>query len=382
MTKTKSFTAALKRWESLADNSEDKLHYLAIHDGDREKAKWAFLRDKTEQKVVHSRSSEEFASISSRPDVTKGFVKKFELQLNKLFNGLPLPIRNLTDGNCRFWALWLGLVLFPNIAFKTIMLAPQFHQDPSFARMTINTFCVFSILAFVILIKSFLKMTSRGEKFRQFAAIILLVTLANFLLNLPLIVEMNSNESSANSSIQTSYDSAQHVGSGLVLVGEQEEKCAKKVNRHLKFYLGSLGDYAVFDTHQLDKWRNQNRKPSSMTGQIYGNFKWKIEQVKTIYGWEWSNPDIGEYAVLDVLLEGILFANPNAQREYAYEDAIRPLVRVGFNTNTYKVKRLRYYCEPSGILAEMYDELKAETYLTPYTDKKRFFRFLKTLVSF
>ena len=102
MTKTKSFTEALKRWENLAENSEEKLHYLAIYDGDREKAKWAFLRDKTEQKIAQSRSSEEPASIGSKPDVTKGFVKRFELQLNKLFNGLPIPIKNLMDGNCRF----------------------------------------------------------------------------------------------------------------------------------------------------------------------------------------------------------------------------------------------------------------------------------------
>ena len=382
MTKTKSFTEALKRWENLAENSEEKLHYLAIYDGDREKAKWAFLRDKTEQKIAQSRSSEEPASIGSKPDVTKGFVKRFELQLNKLFNGLPIPIKNLMDGNCRFWVLWFGLVFFPNIAFKVITLAPQFDQDPSFARMTINTFCVFSILAFFILIKSFLKMTSRGERFRQVAAIILLITLVNFLISFPSIVNINSKDPSANSNTQIHYNSAKHTDAGIILVSKEEETCKKSVTNHLKNYFGfpKFGDYSWQPTHPLDRMTNR-RKPSLPSHQSYGGFEWKIEQVKTIDGTEWQKGAHGEFVMLDVRLEGILSANPNPDRKYAYEEATNELVRNGFNTNTRNLKRLRYFCNSFGPIG-FNTGLNAYFRIEPLTDKKRLLRFFRSLVSF
>ena len=98
------YSERLELWNSLSETSNEKIKYLALFDGDEEKAKWAFIREGTKSTHWTRFSAPTF----------------FDMYLESS----PTFAKKILSGNIPFWRSYVALIVAPNILFR-VLLADQ-----------------------------------------------------------------------------------------------------------------------------------------------------------------------------------------------------------------------------------------------------------------
>ena len=168
----------MTRWNSLSDTSNDKIKYLAMFDGDEEKAKWAFIRDgvKLERQ-------------------TKFFAPKF---FNMSEESSPTFAKKILSGNLPFWRSYVALIVVPNILFK-VLLADQ-SLTLSGLKAALSVYYLLSIVAVILLTASAFKLHKEANKYAKIALGLMLLSVGSIVYQTPSVIDVfSANQHSSHS---------------------------------------------------------------------------------------------------------------------------------------------------------------------------------------
>lgn len=320
---------ALKVWENLRDNEEEKLVYLAKFDGDVEKAKWAFIRDKTKTSSIGNITS----TIS-----------------------LPTPILAVLSGQVYFWKLWLLSVLIPNILFKLWLVSPEATSLQNL-KTVISIFFLYSMIATCLLIPAFLKLKKEKDKTGFFALIIIVFSLINLAFSIQPILALNSDATVANNQSSKTSSSANSKGE-LKFANANEKRCAQKIKTHLTSYFSTFSH------------------PTSYAP--YGRFNWQLTDIKSngsrtvdsvLTSWQ-------EIIYVEVDLTGMLFSlpkNSNRNRFFSKEFLVDPrydLLNLGFQEGVFVNRKIYYECFTDDDMVNF--DRSNDLMFNPYVSDERF----------
>jgi hypothetical protein len=343
---------ALKVWENLRDDEEEKLVYLAKFDGDVEKAKWAFIRDKTKTSSIGNITS----SIS-----------------------LPTPILAVISGRVYFWKLWLLSVLIPNIVFKLWLVSPEATSLQNL-KIVISIFFLYSIIATCLLIPAFLKLKKEKDKTWFIALIIIVFSLINLAFSIQPILALNGKSTSVHNQ-STKIVSATNPKDELEFATINEKKCVKKINDTLSnYFLHFAEDHAY--VRSLNLRRRDKYWP---TFERFGDFSWAFNAIKSngsrtvdsvLTSWQ-------EIIYVEVQLSGTLFPlsqevlkNHNYFRGFfgLHGDPRQDIMNIGFKESEYITQNIYYECltNSNGNIIEFQSnsKIKMSEYLSEVRFKK------------
>ena len=323
---------ALKAWESLRDNEEEKLVYLAKFDGDVEKAKWAFIRDKT------------------KSSSTKNIISNISL---------PSPILAVLNGQSYFWKLWLVSVLIPNIVFKLWLASPGVSNLQNL-RTIVSLFFIYSVFATCLLIPALLKLKQKKDKTWLFALIITIFSAVNLALSLQPILTLNSKGKVVD---RWSPKALHNVGadSELKFATANEKKCVAKINNILSDYFIHFSDNPKY-VRSLNLTRLSKYFP---TYEIFGDFSWKFSDIKSNGS---DRTSWQEIIYVEVKLSGILFPlSPKVLKNHRYfrgffRDPREDIMNIGFKESIRSTRKIYYECltnqEGNEIVFQSYNKIK------------------------
>ena len=337
---------ALKVWESLLDDEEEKLAYLARFDGNVEKAKWAFIRDKTKTSSTRNLAS----NIS-----------------------LPSPISAVLSGQVYFWKLWLLFVLIPNIIFKFWLLSPEAGSLQNL-KILISLFFVYSVLATCLLIPAFLKLKQKKDKTWFFALIIIIFSVMNLALSIQPILTLNNKDTVVKNQPSKIFGNTDAADS-LKFASVNEKKCVKKINDTLTDYFLHFADDSKYvgslNLRRIDKY--------APTGERFGDFSWIFSNIKS-NGNKWldsSETSWQEIIYVEVQLSGTLFPlSQKVQKNHNYftgffglsGDPRKDIMNIGFKESEYSTRKIYYECltnnEGNQIEFQSYSKIKMSEYIS------------------
>lgn len=294
---------ALKDWESLHDDDEEKLAYLAKFDGDVEKAKWAFIREKTKTSSIGN-----ITSIIS----------------------LPTPILAVLSGQVYFWKLWLLSVLIPNIVFKLWLVSPNANNLQNL-KIVVSLFFIYSLVATCLLIPAFLKLKKEKDKTWFFALIIIVFSVGNLALSIQPILALNIKTTSVNNQANKSLSTANSTNE-LQFANVNEKRCVEEIDSTLTNYFSYFRD-------GLDK---------------FGDFSWEFSAIKSnghqfydsAFKSNWQ-----EIIYVEVKLSGILYPfsqsflkELESKGPFSWVNPSNELQGIGFREGNYKTHNIYYEC--------------------------------------
>ena len=216
------YSERMTLWNSLSDTSNDKIKYLAMFDGDEEKAKWAFIRDgmKLERQTKFSASKFFDKSMKSSPT----FAKK------------------ILSGDIPFWRSYLALILVPNILFK-VLLANQ-SLSLSALKAALSVYYLLSIVAVILLTASALKLQKETNKYAKIALGLMLLSVGSIIYQTPSAVDIFSANPKSNQSRNSAYIQQ------LVEDGERIRACKEDVESR-------LGHCSSYGNPNCSRWTRQ-----------------------------------------------------------------------------------------------------------------------------
>jgi uncharacterized membrane protein YgcG len=186
------FSERLILWESLEDNSNEKIKFLARFNGDNELAKWAFIRE-----VDESSST-----------------KRLPQKTIKLINhkSLPNPVRRVLSGNFPFWGGFVFLVIIPNIVFKSLTAGGNLSGTE--LRYALTFYLLFSILSVGLLFLSARRMVVEEKKFAKIAMVLVGLSAISVVYNGPIAIEVITSQKSLNTRSSNFNSGTSGFGSG------------------------------------------------------------------------------------------------------------------------------------------------------------------------
>lgn len=199
------YSERLKLWNSLSDTSNDKIKYLALFDGDEEKAKWAFIREGIKSTHWTKFSAPKFFDMSVESSPT--FAKK------------------ILSGNIPFWRSYLALIVAPNILFR-VLLADQ-SLSLSALKAALSGYYLLSAVAVILLTASALKLQKEANKYAKIALGLMLLSVGSIIYQTPSAVDIFSANPKSNQSQNSAYIQK------LVEDGERIRACKEDVESRL-----------------------------------------------------------------------------------------------------------------------------------------------------
>lgn len=193
------YSERLKLWNSLSDTSNDKIKYLALFDGDEEKAKWAFIREGTKPTHWTKFSAPKFFDMSVESSPT--FAKK------------------ILSGNIPFWRSYLALIVAPNILFR-VLLADQSLSLPAL-KAALSGYYLLSVVAVILLTASALKLQKEANKYAKIALGLMLLSVGSIIYQTPSMINVfstseKSNQSKNDAMLQQPFGESDRTGDCLL----------------------------------------------------------------------------------------------------------------------------------------------------------------------
>ena len=193
------YSELLELWNSLSDTSNDKIKYLAMFDGDEEKAKWAFIRDGVKPERKTKFSLPKFSVTSTEQSPT--FAKK------------------IISGDIPFWRSYLALIVVPNILFK-VLLANQ-SLTVSGLKAVLSLYYVLSMVAVILLTASAFKLHKEANKYAKIALGLMLLSVGSIIYQTPSVINVfstseKSNQSKNDAKLQQLFGESDRTGDCLL----------------------------------------------------------------------------------------------------------------------------------------------------------------------
>ena len=193
------YSERLKLWNSLSDTSNDKIKYLALFDGDEEKAKWAFIREGIQSTHWTKFSAPKFFDMSVESSPT--FAKK------------------ILSGNIPFWRSYLALIVAPNILFR-VLLADQSLSLPAL-KAALSGYYLLSVVAVILLTASALKLQKEANKYAKIALGLMLLSVGSIIYQTPSMINVfstseKSNQSKNDAMLQQPFGESDRTGDCLL----------------------------------------------------------------------------------------------------------------------------------------------------------------------
>ena len=193
------YSERLELWNSLSDTSNDKIKYLAMFDGDEEKAKWAFIREGTKPTHWTKFSAPKFFDMSVESSPT--FAKK------------------ILSGNIPFWRSYLALIVAPNILFR-VLLADQ-SLSLSALKAALSGYYLLSAVAVILLTASALKLQKEANKYAKIALGLMLLSVGSIIYQTPSMINVfstseKSNQSKNDAMLQQPFGESDRTGDCLL----------------------------------------------------------------------------------------------------------------------------------------------------------------------
>ena len=193
------YSERLELWNSLSDTSNDKIKYLAMFDGDEEKAKWAFIREGTKPTHWTKFSAPKFFDMSVESSPT--FAKK------------------ILSGNIPFWRSYLALIVAPNILFR-VLLADQSLSLPAL-KAALSGYYLLSVVAVILLTASALKLQKEANKYAKIALGLMLLSVGSIIYQTPSMINVfstseKSNQSKNDAMLQQPFGESDRTGDCLL----------------------------------------------------------------------------------------------------------------------------------------------------------------------
>ena len=164
--KTK-FSERLNLWNNMDENSNEKIKFLSKFNGDKELAKWAFIRevDKENTKATMPLKNLLLVAETSFPD----------------------PIKKILSGDFSFWGGFFLLVIFPNLIFKVLIANGDLNGED--LRYALAFYLLFSIIAVGLLFIAALRMLKENKKFSRIAIGLVALSAISIIYNGPTALE-------------------------------------------------------------------------------------------------------------------------------------------------------------------------------------------------
>lgn len=193
------YSERLELWNSLSDTSNDKIKYLAMFDGDEEKAKWAFIREGRKPTHWTKFSAPKFFDMSVESSPT--FAKK------------------ILSGNIPFWRSYLALIVAPNILFR-VLLADQSLSLPAL-KAALSGYYLLSVVAVILLTASALKLQKEANKYAKIALGLMLLSVGSIIYQTPSVINVfstseKSNQSKNDAQLQQPFGESDRTGDCLL----------------------------------------------------------------------------------------------------------------------------------------------------------------------